>query len=372
MSAYHLITEGFMPLAGPLNASEKYDAVRNLPGISLGSPWVWGGAIVLLVVVPIVIAAVVFTQRAGRRKRARESFRHQASRLGLSGEEQLLLANLAGLAGIKEPRNVLTIESAFDQAAGSRDAGDGTGQILESLRTKLGFGTSTGPSRHVSVSSRQIPESASLELTFAGRGSFAGGVVVANLPDALAVMMHTPTQCEIGGKVGIRYSNMGAVWEFDTQIVRVIDATILLKHTDEIRFMNRRRFPRIPTTRQACIAAFPFLVTSGRTDAPRFVRATLDEIAGAGLELQAPLEIEVGERALVVVQMDGERVIQGLCRVRRVEASDQEGLNNIAVEMIELSEPEVALLARETNAAAQRRTAEAQTQPAREPAEAPA
>jgi len=154
-----------------------------------------------------------------------------------------------------------------------------------------------------------------------------------------------------------------------------------------VRFINRRRFLRVPVNRPAFIALFPFAktaatesgsdkehpeteqnltaVSDGGWTGPKFIPAVVTELAGPGLRLEAPLEVKVGDRVLVVFKLDEEkdqdsalqesgglqtsRIAQDIGEVRHTRAI-QDGFS-VAVELVGLSESDVDELVRATNAA---------------------
>jgi hypothetical protein len=94
---------------------------------------------------------------------------------------------------------------------------------------------------------------------------------------------------------------------------------MVLNHSDNVRFINLRRFMRIAVNKPAFIARFPFSAPllfseskkgeqsrngSGLTP-PEFVSAVVTELAGISLSLTVPFEAKVGERVLVVFKEEG-------------------------------------------------------------------
>jgi hypothetical protein len=175
---------------------------------------------------------------------------------------------------------------------------------------------------------------------------------------------------------------------------------MVLNHSDNIRFINRRRFLRVPVKKPAFIAHFPFaktpevssdtseVVSEAEQDSanapastwgpPEFVPAVVTELAGPGLRIEAPLEVKVGERVLVVLRLDEEKeqdavlvqegkaptskIVEDIGEVRHTKAI-QNGLS-IAVELTGLSDSDVNELIRATNAASVRAVAEGRDVPA--------
>lgn len=376
-----VIPHSLQPLVGSSSPLERLEGARRFSAGPLDSPWMLGLGLFALALAAVgTVAAVVFCLR--RREQQRWArFHTRAERMGLSTEESRLLANLVQLAEMKNPDSALVLDTAFERAAASLteqrqqamspDVRLQTNRAIHSLRVKLGFAHVRQDEEKTHVSSQQIPEASSLELTFSRQALTVGGVALACLPDVLAVLLHTPVECETGDAVRVRYSNLGAVWEFDTFVSEQIDDTVLLDHTERIRFVNRRRFPRIPTEKPGALCPFPFLIEAGEGTLPVFSPATLVEIGGPGLKVRTTQQLNKSDRALVIVHFEANETVQALGRVRRVDETAQEGLWEVVVELVDLASQEVAYVARQTNALAQERTAggehrdaEPQAQPA--------
>jgi len=190
-----------------------------------------------------------------------------------------------------------------------------------------------------------------------------------------------------------RYNFGASVWEFDAPVVSCHGGILVLSHTDDVRFINRRRFLRVPVKQPAFIARFPFArtlpqgddeisrqsqahVSAGAWGPPEFVRAEVTEMAGPGLRVEAPLEVKVGERVVVILKIGEQpgknsqadhggvsprpgavqrrdirtsKVVEDIGEVRHAEAT-RNGFS-IAVELMGLSDSNVNELIRATNAA---------------------
>ncbi|MHC4582256.1 MAG: hypothetical protein ACYS14_12440, partial [Planctomycetota bacterium] len=159
---------------------------------------------------------------------------------------------------------------------------------------------------------------------------------------------------------------------------------LVLAHSYDVRFINRRRFFRAVVNKPALIAGFPFTrkVPAGACEnqsapdastcswaAPEFVPATVTEMGGPGLRIEVPAAVEVGSRVLVVVKMSEEsaadrrrnsawsqnktvrlsKIVEDIAEVRRVEPVGDEF--SLAVELTGLSDSDIDELIRETNSA---------------------
>ena len=126
-----------------------------------------------------------------------------------------------------------------------------------------------------------------------------------------------------------------------------------MNHSDDVRFVNRRRFIRVPVKKQAFIAHFPFAKASESVcRPPEFVPAVVTELAGPGLRIESRLEVKKGQRVLVVFGLDEEKtgeltptntdtvkIVEDMGEVRHTKVIP-DGLS-IAVELTGLSDPDV-------------------------------
>ena len=377
-----------------LTPFERWSAIRSrLGGGSQSGRWM----VVVCVVVLVVLLALfsLATMRRGRkaRKMTRKSFEEYAGQRGLSVRERQLLAIVAGKAGLKRPESVFTIGSAFGIGAARmiEDMGEGehADEAREQLKTeiaflreKLGFAgnspASGGPVEKVrKVTTRHIPVGKRLYVTRrkSPANSDIESTVARNNDTELAVTLSQTVNVVFGEMWCVRYYSEASVWEFDTTVVSYDGDTLVLNHSDDIRFVNRRRFLRVSVRLPAFVARFPFMTggdrgdgidmnqTSGRTWAPpEFVPAAITEMAGSGLRVESALEVEVGERLLVVLNLaeqsgegldlaeaTGPKVVESIGEVRYIKAIER-GFS-IAVELTGLDDFEEDELIRATNAA---------------------
>jgi hypothetical protein len=111
-------------------------------------------------------------------------------------------------------------------------------------------------------------------------------------------------------------------------------------HGSEVHFVNRRRFLRVAVRSPALIAHLPFVrsdwatgeTTAQGTDAPPgaqanpragyapvFVESMVTELAGPGLRIETPLQVQVDDQVLVVFRL-AEGIGDGQTRVHTVAA----------------------------------------------------
>jgi hypothetical protein len=323
----------------------------------------------------------------------------------LAGEKMLtlrecqILQRIAKRSGAARQEAVFTDRAAFERGAVQMIAhmlSDKESQKKQQLftevsllREKIGFGrdyAALGANLSRSRSSRQIPAAKQvlLQPVPAEDTEPIEAIVDRNTDHELCVKLDSAIKVRLGGMWTVRYFSGASVWEFDTS-VNSYDGTMLgLSHSDHVRFLNRRRFLRVPVTRRAMMAKFPFEQTlewAGATPpmtydpkeiglvhpiermGPHFVPATVTELGGPGLRMETSLDIRMGERVLVVFDLEIEplvaedasyagrrtRLIEDIGEVRHVKRLD-EGVC-VAVELSGLKDGDVNELIRATNAA---------------------
>jgi hypothetical protein len=349
-----------------------------------------------------------------QRRIGSQLFEEYAEKSGLSRRERQLMLEIAGKGGLKQPEAIFTMSSAFERGAAimlkERVAKKQPARQIEQLRAELSFlrkkigfpersQTSIGlrPKR---LSSRQIPIGKKIYMMRqTDRASDAvESTVIENNDVELVVKLIKPIKIVFGEVWLVHYYFGASVWEFDTFVASCNGDVLVLNHSDDLRFVNRRRFLRVPVSKPAFIAHFPFIRTpcparksmksfrmyrssASAPDSawgpPEFVPAVVTELAGPGLCLEAPLELKVGDRVLVVFKLDEEenqdssrqdregdphhfasrseaagetsKIVEDVAEVRHIKAV-QDGFS-IAVELIGLSDTDVSDLIRATNAA---------------------
>jgi hypothetical protein len=206
------------------------------------------------------------------------------------------------------------------------------------------------------------------------------GEVVRNDDLELVVELATPVKEGAGAYWRVRYCFDMSVWEFETSSVGSNGARLVLNHSEEVRFVNRRRFARVAVRARARIAPFPFVRSAGAASivpaaadggdgndgiwglcgGPQFVPATVTEWAGPGLRMSAPFSGRPGDRVLIAFEAacvaasdEGERsasqdrcVVEHIGVVRHCESGGDE--LSISVEMTGLSDIELEELMRIT------------------------
>jgi hypothetical protein len=338
------------------NALERWDGARG--GLFASTPW-WVVAIGVVLLAGTIYATVKLYKRHAR-KQAWEEFDHLCEANGLRDAERRALQLVIDVAGVSYPPLLFdrdafetsierlhqseTYKALPDESTRAVDA------QLQLVREKLSFAQrrlSEGPTTrqcepggHVSI--LVDPEKDELE------GSLSG--VTEN---RLIIELKKMAIFRDGQALVVRYSHNGIIWEFDSRVVTFMDGKLYLDHSERIRPINRRSFPRIAVNMPAGVALLPYLQDSLDTP-PEFVDGRLVELAGPGFVLDAPLEVKPNYRVLVNVEMHPDKIIEATGRVLRSAPASTEGRWLFVAEMMGLSEAEIADLTRETNNAARR------------------
>jgi len=394
MATSIVITEGLNAIFLALTPVERWQAVRRFDTNFTIGRWFTLITVAVLIILIALFLWVSYKRRVEERKIAEQLFIDYAEERGLSARERQILLEVVRRSGLKRSDAIFTTEDAFDRGADrlieESHAAHQTAEENEQLRTdlsflreKLGFlGPSlTGlPVKPKRLSSRQIPIGKELYITPCGsrRSASIESTVIKNDDMELTLKLTIPIEIEPGEYWRARFYLSGSVWEFDSPVVRYEGDVMVLNHSDNVRFINLRRFLRVPVNKPAFVARFPFTRladTSGDCwSPPEFVPAVVTELAGLSLRLDVPLEVKVGERVLVMFKLDEQKnqdsstpkagkkttskIIQDIGEVRHTQAI-KNGFS-IAAELIGLSDSDINELVCATNAAKRRADAKRQ------------
>lgn len=391
-----------------LTQAEKWQALREL-----GNGFAGEQAFILLCgaalfVLTALLIAVSYNRRKKDRRTTSELFNAYADERGLSGRERQILLEIATRAKLKRNESIFTLADAFNRGAAkaAEDAlasqgerrGRHLGAELALLRKKLGFEKRISDlpgsgMKSDKPGSLQIPVGKKLQIIPHDSHESDGieATVIKNDEIELAVKLAAPLEADPGSLCRVQYYFRGSVWEFNASVISCHGGILVLTHSYDVRFVNRRRFLRVPVSKPGFIASFPFARTfpASSNDAewtkhdstgvlpvawgpPEFVPGVVTELAGPGLRIEAPLEVNVGDRVAVVIKVSeepasrrqdastqsapaqkskrtGSKVVEAIGEVRHVKAVEN-GFS-MAVELTGLSDSNVNELVRETNSA---------------------
>ncbi len=350
---------------------KRLDAIQRHFSTGGGTTGTWIGVVLgVLVIVGIGSVIVVSVMRNIGRRNWR-GFKAAADGVGLSEEERTLLARIASSLKLKDPVSIFTSESLFERGMTRISSGtkpEETGVLSKStfcgtcifslsLREKLGFHLSDDLAGVEEFNLGPIGAGARLNVIRRGSPSEFEVTVVAATPEKsqLDVRLDTPVPCRQGETWIMRMPRHGIVWEFNAWVTFVGNTEVTVKPIGNVRLINRRRFVRVPTGKKAFIAVFPFHQTSETQSLPSFIPATMTELGGPGVQLKidADISVEVGDRSLVILHLNPEKIIESSAVIRRVDKDDQGRVAGLAVELVGLNTAEVDELVAETNALTQ-------------------
>ncbi len=320
-----------------LTAGERWAAARRMSPRSLPEQWLVLLGVAAMLVLLVVLLAISFRRRQQNHRRGAEEFDLEALRRGLTVRERQILLAIAARSGRRHTSAIFHTADAFQRGAAQllteyaqmhtpQENTELNGEVLR-LREKLGLrATGPGQTRRERPSSRDIPTGKGIELI--GDQEHAAvtirAQVLRNDKVELVAAVLAPVSSKAGEPWLVRYYSGMTAWEFRTSTVRCEGEKLTLHHSEEIHFINRRKFPRVAVRARALVACLPLLQgevlaaeeVSPRAEdregegtrplgegRPRFVESTVTEFAGPGLRLETRLPVRVDDRVLVVVQL---------------------------------------------------------------------
>jgi len=404
MTATLVITTAFDTVALSLTPLERLKAMGSrLATNFIDANWFVLAALAAITILIAILVVISYNRKVQSRRASTRIFDEYARKSGLSKRECEILLQVARKAGIRQSEAIFTMANAFDSGAArmmeeniqeqNQQEGERLKNEMSFLREKLGFQkkslTAIGSPTTRRLSSRQIPVGKKLHITRRKTRNLADieSTVVKNDDVELAIKLAVQVETAPGEFWRARYYFGASVWEFDTSVVSCNGDILVLNHSDDVRFVNRRRFARVPVNKPAFVARFPFaraaslngdrvkkgiearlLLSSaaGRSwGPPEFVPAVVTELAGPGLRIELPLDVKMGERVLVVFNLNGKndqtsgsqetgsaataKIIEDVGEVRHTKPIEN-GFS-IAVELTGLGDSDVNELIRATNAA---------------------
>ena len=395
-----LLSDFFLALT-PL---ERLYALRHLSSNAITEQWFVIGGIAAIIALALLYIIISYNRRMREQYTTYEIFNQNADRCGFSERERQLLFLTARLGGIKRCESIFTMSKVFDLGAEKmiensliQHGAEPSRQIraeLSYIREKLGFkknpvssiGALKNPQKG---SSRQIPVDKSIYITRRRAPDLDNELeakVIANTNLQLLIKLAFAVETVPGDLWRARYYLGASVWEFDTSIIDCDGEILILNHSDNIRFINRRRFLRAEVNKQAYITIYTFSnnvpldqdhAAVADTEhwlqwkAPEFVKGVITELAGPGLRIEAPLEVKTNDRVLVLFRLDDEEplktedrhnnkseacIIQDIGVVKHVNKAENGYGWSIAVELIGLSDSDLNILIRATNEESVKRT----------------
>jgi c-di-GMP-binding flagellar brake protein YcgR len=202
----------------------------------------------------LFIALLIVIYRIQRRKVRQEQrniaqkrYSQIVEKRALAPSEEDLVQRMARF--LKEPQKkylILINQPTFSYCAAKLRAKDqATAASIAELRSKLGFKLQ-GPEQ-IPASSVELREGQGLLIVAAGEGDRrrAQGRVQIQEPDSFAVqLIETGTSFHRAETVRVYFQNRAGLFSFDSKILSVEKQTIRLRHGEEIKRFQRRKYYR--------------------------------------------------------------------------------------------------------------------------------
>jgi hypothetical protein len=407
-----------------LTPTQRWYTARQFDSGVMSERWLILAGLGAIIILTVLLIVVSYQRRTKEQRTSNRRFLEYADKMGLTQRERRILKDIAARARLRRNVSIFSMVEAFDCGASRLiegtlalqgvQASKRLSAMTSALREKLGFEkqnpVSVGSARPSSrPNSRQIPTDKKLHLTYpnADNPDNIEGTVINNDNVQLTIRLATPLQSNSGKSCRVRYGYGGSVWEFDASVVSCQGDILILTHSDNVRFINRRRFLRVSVHTPAFIAHFPFARTlpmdaendegakpssTGAIEntwgALDFVPAVVTELAGPGLRIESPLEVKIGERVLIIFKLSEEnrqesptphrensrqpdierrdrktalKIVEDIGEIRNTEVI--QGGFSVGVELMGLSDSDVNELIRAANAASLKTDAHTQGVP---------
>jgi hypothetical protein len=344
-----MVWNGLQPvvlLLTGLTPYERFEAMRQLDQGSrsglrelLTNQWFillgWSMIAVLL----LILAAIRLQQRERERQKQMRLFEEKANLFGLTPEERQVLLSIARCARIKQLENIYFRPREFEAGmtrllrrtlAAAADEQQRQLQItvVESIKYKIGFvksgPSSTGRSRRSQyLTSRQIPTDAEVgvmpSLPIGNREM--RGRVLSNEVTGITLEGTVPFSLKAGDSCTLQYLLGSILWGFDVVVISCEGTRLKVCHVDHARYLNRRRFVRVPLHQPIWVAKFPVFVQTDKPQMPVFQQAEVVEFSGPTLRIRGNLDVRRRERVLVIFEVKPGRVVQDIAEIERVGRS---------------------------------------------------
>jgi len=356
-----------------LSPIQRYEAMRHLhigpmPGF-LTNKWfvLLGWSLIGLLV--ILFFAVRRMRLEKERLAMEEQFLESSDLCRLTTQEREILETICQYADVPKKNYIFTNSSAFNTGFAkliheSFEAGHNLMQrkqlnvIVQGIKTKVGFQKSPCVSGWTvrtsqNLSSRQIPQGRNVLVELISEsGVFRfEATVIRNDAYELALLPDTAIEAIPGQTANVQYKVGAVAWVFETMVTSCGPQGLELNHSNQVKSVNRRRFPRVPVQKKAIVALFDVSETTDEPlEPPTFVNATVTEISGPGLRIQTNLDFKIQDRILIIFEAEPGRLIRDIAEVRGFR--DTSTGRSVGVEMIGLNEIAVNNLIRITNAIA--------------------
>lgn len=332
----------FNLLAAGLSPYERFEAMRQLEqgpregwAALLSNKWFLVLGWSLIVVLLLILAAIRQQQRERNRQRQLRLFEEKANLFGLTPEERQVLLLIARQARVKQLVNVYFRPQEFEAgmtrllrrtlAGADEEQKKRQITVIESIKYKIGFVKNSVANkgryrRSQYLTSRQIPTDTEIgivpNLPMETREHRAK--VLSNEVTGITLEGAGPISLKAGDACTLQYRMGSVLWGFDVVVISSEGTRLKVCHVDHARYINRRRFVRVPLHQPVWVAKFPVFVCSSKPSLPVFEQAEVVEFSGPTVRIRGGLNLNRRERVLVMFEVEPGRVVQDIAEVQRV------------------------------------------------------
>jgi hypothetical protein len=370
MAVLYQLTAYFYQVLSPL---QRYQSMRRFQSSPVQnnamSKWfVIAG--VALVGVLLLLLFIFRRMRLEKERLALETqFRELCDRCRLTGQEREILNSICRHTQLERKSLIFTNNAAFEAGftaliQESFSAGHSLKQrkqlniLVQCVKAKLGFQKSAPTNQGAvlaprKMGSRQIPQGRNVRVEVVTESSalcFEANVI-RNDSFELVLQPEMAIEATPGNIVQVQYKVGAMVWVFESTIIACGPGGLELNHNEDVKFVNRRRFPRVAVQKKAKVALYEMnQALTGELVAPVFEDAIVTELSGPGLQIQTNLDFKILSRVLVVFESEPGRVVRDVAEVRGMR--ETKSGRQVGVEMIGLNENTVNDLIRITHSIA--------------------
>lgn len=306
----------------------------------------------------ILITGGLIIRHFSRQKRAREALNILSGKAQLTAEQIALIREFYDLTGVSEINDLFDDEEIFRQAVAIhmsrlRKAGlDEEGQakaigMLQDLYLQMDFKTPSCQSARNFLSTCQFLPGEKIFLSPADGSEDIPASIIRN--DVKGLVLDVKLKSAVKpGQWRSSFADHGFLWEFLSTIEALSDGRLVMRHCDNLRMLNRRLFPRIPTNRPGLVANFSLTQPIADARIPEFVSCRVVELAGPGLKILCDAKFEINQRVLLLVELSPGAVTGGPGKVRRT-VQEETGKYCFVVELVGMDENELSNLTCITN-----------------------
>jgi hypothetical protein len=357
------VIQPYERLEGARQLAEPFDYMRDRWFILVGS--------LLIAFLLVSLIVIQYRRRVHDSTAAENAFEENSDTRGLSKREREFLREIASRSGVRSIETIFINSDAFDFGATLmmhekfRNAADLDERKMfykkiVALKDKVGlkrktYASAVRSATSARITSRYISQGREVMLsTLDNSRKRIEGQVVENNDLEMWIRPEMSLEVIPGQRWRVTCEFGGSVWEFESLAIGASSGNLILSHSDNVRFINRRRFLRVPIDRPAWICKFPCTRQLQMEDGhpiesriPRFVPGRLVEISGPGFLIDVELKARPNDRVLVITALEDDRVVQDLAEVRHCRVYNNK--TQLAVELVGLNEPTTSYLIKRTN-----------------------